>query len=139
MTLPRLLLIFCLCAMVAPVASAQDEVWVALVKADNAPPTEDAHLAKLQRRLKAVFGFEAYHLMHEALVPAGEKYAQWVLPRHDFYIKLEPLADAGIRFELYRDKTLLVDGKAYPTHERPLFIAGPDYQDGRLLFILQRR
>jgi hypothetical protein len=118
--------------------SAQGTVWVALVKADNTVPTEDERLGKLQPRLKTVFGFDAYHLLHEARVPSGEKYAQWVLPRRDFYLKLEPLAGAGVRFEIYRDKTLLVDGKFYPTAEKPIFIAGPDYQDGRLIFLLQR-
>lgn len=128
---------FFVCALVA--APAQETIWVALVKADNTQPTEDARLENLQRRLKCVFGFEAYHLLHEARLSPGEKYAQWVLPRKDFYLKLEPQANDGIHYELYRDKTLLVEGRAFPKPGRPLFIAGPDYLDGRLIFILQRQ
>ena len=119
-------------------APAQEPIWVGLVKADNTLPTEEERLVKLQRRLKCVFGFEAYHLMHEATVASGEKYAQWVLPRKDFYLKLEPQAGSGIHYELYRDKTLLVEGRVDPKPGRPLFISGPNYLDGRLIFILQR-
>lgn len=119
-------------------APAQEKVWVALVKADNTMPTEAERLVKLQPRLKCVFGFEAYHLLHEATVSSGEKYAQWVMPRKDFYLKLEPQSGSGIHYELYRDKTLLVEGHADPKPGRPLFIAGPNYLDGRLIFILQR-
>lgn len=132
----------CTCAvlsMEATSANAQDAaVWVALVEANNVPPTDNVRLEKLHARLKSVFGFEEYHLLHEARVPTGERYAQWVLPRKDFYIKLEPLADAGIHYELYCNKVLLVSGKAYPTAARPLFIAGPDCDDGRLIFLLQK-
>jgi hypothetical protein len=142
MTKVSALALLCLCfaglAMATVTANGQEAVWVALVKANDAPPTENLHLEKLRPRLRAVFGFEQYHLLHEAHVATGERYGQWVLPRRDFYIKLEPLADAGIHYELYRDKVLLVDGKAYLTSARPLFIAGPECSDGRLIFLLQR-
>ncbi len=128
---------FLLCGIVS--ASAQETLWVALVKGDATAPTEDARLVRLQPRLKCVFGFEAYHLLHEARLSPGEKYAQWVLPRKDFYLKLEPQDNDGVHYELYRDKALLVEGHAFPKPGRPLFIAGPDYLGGRLIFILQRQ
>lgn len=131
------LAVFFMCSLVA--APAQETLWVALVKGDNTAPTEDARLVKLQSRLKCVFGFEDYHLLHEARLSPGEKYAQWVLPRKDFYLKLEPQDNNGVHYELYRNKTLLVEGRAFPKPGRPLFIAGPDYLDGRLIFILQRQ
>lgn len=132
------ILCFCLVGVMGLTsAPAQETVWVALLKGDNTQPTEDPRLEMLQRRLKCVFGFEAYHLLHEARVSGGEKYAQWVLPRKDFYLKLEPQEGLGVRYELYRNKTLLVEGRAYPKVGRPLFIAGPNYLDGQLIFILQ--
>lgn len=133
-----LLLLACLLTLGLTQALAQDTVWVGLVKADNTLPSDTTELASLQGRLKCVFGFQAYHLLHSAQVPIGEKYAQWVLPRKDFYLKLEPQSGDVVHYELYRDKTLLVEGRAAPKLGRPLFIAGPSYLDGQLIFILQR-
>lgn len=131
-----------ICAAGAASASAQGSVWVALLKADMTGGACDKRLEALEPRLRQVFGFTAYHLMHEATVPLGQKYAQWVLPRKDFYIKLEPV-EQGIHptgtvlFEIYQGKKLLVSGRHRPVKERPLFINGPDYMDGKLIFLLQ--
>ncbi len=120
---------------------AQESIWVALIKGDGAPALESNRLDPYQVKLKSVFGFEGYHLLYQADVPLGEKYEQWILPRKDFYLKIVPLQrrDNGcnLLFEVYREKTLLVSGRYFASEERPLFINGPDFEGGRLIFLLK--
>jgi hypothetical protein len=131
-------LMFCL---PASLMQAGECIWVALVKCDGRPANEES-LQKWECRLKPVFGYEGYHLVYETRVPCGEKYAQWALPRKDFYLKVEPFCQAsngntGVLFEVYRGKAMLISGRFHPTGSRPLFINGPDYQDGKLIFLMQ--
>lgn len=134
-----LLLILSLCLV--PIAQAENKIWVALLRADNTESPHDPRIATLVPRLKTVFGFDHYQLIGEATVPTGQKYAEWILPRKDFYIKIEPLPSkqpdtAPVNFELYHDKQLL--GKALWTDlSTPTFIKGPDCSKGQLIFVLE--
>jgi hypothetical protein len=123
------------------IAQAEEKIWIAFIKADNDAATQEGRLEKFQARLKSVFGFENYHLLDEAMVPLGQKYEQWVLPDKNFYLKILPIENSPrlctVHFEVYRQKMLLVSGSFHPTPKRPLFISGPEYENGRLLFLLQ--
>ena len=136
---PVALLLLLLSAAPLP---AQETIWVALVRAETEGAPEDNRIGLLQPRLERVFGFPSYRLLGEANVPMREKYAQWILPRKDLYLKMEPLPPDPpmvnlIHFEIYcRDKQI-VQGKFQPQPATPLFINGPDCRKGRMIFIMQ--
>jgi hypothetical protein len=123
---------------------AQDKIWVGLVKAENQQiPLLDPRLERFETGLKRVFGFENYRLVGEAQVPTQDKYAQWVLPRRDFYLKVEPLPSGPgpvvvhrAQIELYREQRLLTQSVFHIDHKTRVFINGPDCPNGRLIFIL---
>jgi hypothetical protein len=133
--------LFLLLLSALPLA-AQDTIWVALVRAETEGTPGDARILLMQPRLERVFGFPSYRLLGEANVSIREKYAQWILPRKDLYLKMEPLPPTPpmtnlIHFEIYcRDKQI-VQGKFQPQPATPLFINGPDCRKGRMIFIMQ--
>ena len=125
---------------------ANDKVLVTLYLAENNPPSAEAHVAseKLSHRLKEVFGFKHYQLLKSGEIDLKSHWEQWVLPRKDFFIRLEPLtAKPGdpptLDYELYKDGFIVAKGKYEPREGTPLFINGPDFKQGRLVFVLEAR
>ncbi len=120
-----------------------DVIWVGLIKANQDPPTSNAVLKQMQPRLEAVFGYPAYQLVQQDSVPIGRNWHNWVMPNREYYMKIIPMEndEAGntrIHFELYRQKTSLCMGTFTLNRQRPIFIAGPHTQTGKLIFVLRR-
>lgn len=125
---------------------ADDKVWVGLYVAENTPPPPGATLApeKLNHRLRAVFGFSHYELIKEEEIEMSHEWEQWSVPRKDFFIRVEPLhrQPGGPRlvdYEIFKDGFSVANGRYEPYPDQPLFINGPDYRHGRLIFVLESR
>jgi hypothetical protein len=125
---------------------AGEKVWVGLFLAENGPPPPNARLASegMHRRLHEVFGFKHYELLKSQEVELHQEWEQWFVPRKDFFIRLEPLhgeADAPriIDYEIYKDGFIVAKGRYEPRAGTPLFINGPDFHQGRLIFVLKAR
>jgi hypothetical protein len=125
---------------------AGEKVWVGLYLAQNAPPQPEALLApeKLRNQLHEVFGFKHYELLKAQEVELHNEWEQWFMPRRDFFIRLEPLRRVPgeprlIDSEIYKDGCLVAKGKFEPREGTPLFINGPDFHQGRLIFVLDAR
>jgi len=125
---------------------AGEKVWVGLYLAENAPPPPNAVLApeKLHRGLHEIFGFKHYELLQKQEMELRNEWEQWFLPRKDFFIRVEPLRRQPgepkfIDYEIYKDGFIVAKGKFEPREGTPLFINGPDFHQGRLIFVLEAR
>jgi hypothetical protein len=125
---------------------ANDKVSVALYLAENVVPSPQALLApeKLHHGLHDVFGFEHYELLKKEEIDLKNNWEQWVLPRKDFFIRLKPLPGQPgegpvLDYELYKDGFIVAKGQYEPREGIPLFIDGPDFKQGRLIFVLEKR
>jgi len=125
---------------------AEEKVWIGLYLAENAPPPPDALLApeKLHHQLHEVFGFKHYELIKAQEAGLRNEWAQWFMPRRDFFIRVEPLRRQPgeprfIDYEIYKDGFIVAKGKYEPRAGTPLFINGPDFHLGRLIFVLDAR
>jgi len=125
---------------------AGDKIWVGLYLAENTPPPANAVPApeKLTNRLTAVFGFKHYELVKEEKIEMDNEWQQWAVPRNDFFIRVEPLAKQAdqpkiVYYEIYKDGFIVAKGKYEPHHDTPLFINGPDFKQGRFIFVLEAR
>ncbi len=125
---------------------AGDKVRVGLYFAENTPPAPKAELApkKLEQRLNAVFGFTYYELVKAQEIEMDNEWQQWAVPRNDFFIRVEPLAcqpgeTKTVYYEIYKDGFIVAKGKYEPHHDTPLFINGPDFKQGRFIFVLEAR
>jgi len=146
MDIKLLALVLAFFALGASPALAGEKIWVALYLAENTPPTADAVPApeKLGKRLATVFGFKHYTLVKADTIEMANKWQQWAVPRTDFFIRVEPLPHkAGepetVYYEIYKDNLIVARGKYGPNPETPLFINGPDFKQGRFIFVLEAR
>ena len=125
---------------------AGEKVWVGLYLAQNAPPQPEALLApeRLRHQLHEVFGFKHYELLKAQEIELRNNWEQWFMPRRDFFMRLEPLRRQPgeprlIDYEIYKDGFIVAKGKYEPHDGTPLFINGPDFHQGRLIFVLDAR
>jgi hypothetical protein len=125
---------------------AGEKVWVGLYLAENGPPPPNASLApeKLRYQLHEVFGFRHYELIRAQEVELRNEWEQWFMARKDFFIRVEPLRRQPgepkvIDYEIYKDGFIVAKGKYEPREGTPLFINGPDFHEGRLIFVLEAR
>lgn len=140
------ILLLAFLAMGRGVGMAAEQVWAGLYLAENGPPPVNAQLAPepLAQRLRAVFGFKHYELLKAQNIELGHEWQQWFVPRHDFFIRVEPLPRQPgeprvLYYEIYDEGFLVTHGRYEPRKDKPLFINGPDYRGGMLLFVLEPR
>ena len=125
---------------------AGDKVFVELYFAENGPPVAGAHLApdRLHHRLHEVFGFKHYELLKSEPIEVHHEWGHWFVPRRDFFVRVEPLRmEPGqpriLNYDIYKDGFIVANGKFEPREGTPLFINGPDFNQGRFILVLERR
>lgn len=123
------------------------KVWGALVFATNEetsthstekPP---ANLADLPKRLGKVFAYKHYEILGQHLQDVFREYESWVVPSKDLFLKVDskgPAEGGGVNLHLqfWRDQQVLVKTDAVLRSGSPLFIGGPKWRDGQLIFVL---
>jgi hypothetical protein len=135
-----------LLAFGAPVAYAQgDRIWNALVlatKEDPPPPVPDT-LKEFAPSIRKIFGYNSLYLLGEKkrdLYCGGE---EWLVPSKEFFFKVQCLSQGPtsytLQIELYRGKSLLVTTEAKLARHAPLYIRGPEWGRGQLIFVLEVR
>jgi hypothetical protein len=140
----RTLLLLAAFALVAGSAHAGERIWAALFVGENRIVPGPQAPPPLAERLHEVFGFTHYKLLKEETVDLGRSWDHWVLSRKDFFLRLQPLpspdgAPTRLRYEIYKDGFLIASGIYTVVADLPLFISGPDFHRGRLIFVLQPR
>ncbi|MFN0078209.1 MAG: hypothetical protein ACKVY0_17285 [Prosthecobacter sp.] len=158
--LPALCLL-CLCAATCaqePPASPQSlsaikpatdgRVWGALIFATNdtaqltgAREQTPAHLPKLNERLAKVFHFKHFEILGQHQQDIFREYESWVVPSRDLFMKIDSKGPAdkngvNLHLQVWREQQVLVKSDAVLRAGSPLFIGGPPWKDGRLIFVL---
>jgi hypothetical protein len=127
-------------------APADEKVEAALYWGRNTSPGLLTCTAPkdLNERLRQVFGFRHYELIKKDKIELEHPWTQWFIPRRDFFICLrpqrpEPNEPRLIDYEIYQEGFIVAKGKYEPSDGTPLFINGPDFKNGRLIFVLETR
>lgn len=126
-------------------ARAEDKIWSALVLGTNekAPKPVPSELSPYAAGLKAVFGANTFYLLGTKTKKLREGVTEWILPSREVFLKLRCLDRAAaaytVQIELYVKKRLVVTSKVSLARGAPLFIRGPAWGRGRLLFVLEVR
>lgn len=123
-------------------------VWGALIFAtnDKAQLTgvrEQAAttLPNLNERLGKVFPFKHFEVLGQHQQDIFREYESWVVPSRDLFMKIDskgPADQGGVKLHLqvWREQQVLVKSDAVLRTTSPLFIGGPAWKDGRLIFVL---
>ena len=141
----RVLLLACLFLGigVAGVHANGDRIWSALVLATNENPARPVpeKLEDFAPTIRKVFGYNSLYLLGEKkrdLYSGGE---EWLVPSREFFFKVQVLAREAsaykVRLELYRDQKLLLASDARLAKSAPLYIRGPQWGGGQLVFLLE--
>lgn len=140
----RVLLLLAIVA-VASTVRAEDRIWAALVL--GCPNTSEEPVPKELEPfiggLKTVFGYKTFYLLNAKEKKIREGTEEWIVPRKQIFLKVRctdrDKTSYTVVVELYVKKQLLVTSEVRLAREAPLYIRGPNWGKGRLVFILEVR
>ncbi len=124
------------------------KVWGALIyaTADAAQLTgvkqaDPGRLDDLEARLARVFPWKHYEIIGQHTQDVFREYESWVVPSADLFLKVDskgPGTGGGIHLHLqfWRQEQVLLKTDALLRPKSPLFISGPKWRDGQLIFVL---
>jgi hypothetical protein len=97
--------------------------------------------ADIPGRLGKVFPYERFEILGQHLQDVFREYESWVVPTKDLFLKVDSKgpADGGgmnLHLQFWRDQQVLVKTDAVLKDGSPLFIGGPKWRQGQLLFVL---
>ncbi|CAN5856805.1 hypothetical protein BH11VER1_BH11VER1_24670 [soil metagenome] len=128
-------------------AAKDGQVWGALVYASNtapeiktvAEPTPD--FPDLAKRLGKVFNYSHFQVLGQHTQIVFREYESWVVPSRDVFLKLDSKGaakDGGLNLHLqfWQGQQVLVKSDAVLRSESPLFIGGPKWREGQIIFVL---
>lgn len=131
---------------VAVTSAARDGlVWGALVYASDKQPAEKvaapAEFPNLSARLAKAFPYKHFQILGQHSQDIFRAYESWVVPSKDLFVKLDSKGAAkngGIKLNIqfWQGQQVLVKSDTELQPNSPLFIAGPKWRDGRLIFVL---
>jgi hypothetical protein len=123
------------------------KVWGALIYASKGeamemPSDAPANLKDLPARLAKVFPFTRFEIIGQHHQDIFRQYESWVVPSKELFVKLDskgPAEGGGMKLDLqfWREQEVLVKTDTVLRQGSPLFIGGPKWREGRLLFVLQ--
>ena len=122
-------------------------VWGALVYAtageapETAMPEQRERFEKVLPRLKRAFDFENFFLLGQHTQEIFSAYESWVVPSEDLFLRIDskgPAEGGGINLHLqvWQRQRVLVKTDAVLRPDSPLFIRGPNWRDGSLIFVV---
>ena len=124
------------------------QVWGALIYATTdatklTGSTEKAPKEQkdLSERLAKVFPYTHFEIIGQHVQDVFREYESWVVPSRDLFLKIDSKgpADGGgmnLHLQVWREQQVLVKTDAVLHPGSPLFISGPKWRDGQLLFVL---
>jgi hypothetical protein len=126
-------------------SAAGDRLWSALALAtieSSAVPVPEA-LEELAPAIKKIFGYNSLYLLGQKKRDLFSGSAEWLIPTKEFFFKVQclsrELTSYLLRIELYRGKDLLVTIEAKLAKHAPLYIRGPQWGRGLMIFVLEVR
>ena len=122
------------------------KVWGALIYASNGESVEPGdgvpdELEDLTDRLAKVFHYTRFEILGQHTQDIFRQYESWVVPSKELFLKLDskgPAEGGGINLNLqfWNKEQVLVKTDTVLRQDSPLFIGGPKWKEGKLLFVL---
>lgn len=124
------------------------KVWGALVYATDSAdkltgvksePTK--FLPDMEKKLAKVFPWKHFEIVGQHTQDVFREYESWVVPSADLFLKVDskgPDEGGGVHLHLqfWRQEQVLLKTDALLRPKSTLFISGPKWRDGQLLFVL---
>jgi hypothetical protein len=127
-------------------AAKDGSVWGALVFANNdQEPKAGAKVAEdfpdLAKRLGKVFPYKNFEVLGQHTQVVFREYESWVVPSKDVFLKVDSKGAAingglNLHLQFWQGQQVLVKTDTRLQPNSPLFIGGPKWRDGQLIFVL---
>lgn len=129
-------------------AAKDGSIWGALVFASHATTSGDATAEKpvdgfpdLAKRLGKVFPYSKYEVLGQHTQVVFREYESWVVPSKDVFLKVDSKGAAkggglNLHVQFWQGQQVLVKTDTLLQPESPLFIGGPKWREGQLIFVL---
>ncbi len=100
-----------------------------------------AVLTDISARLGKVYKQKHFHLIGKHTQKVFKEYESWVVPSKDLCLKMDsrgPAEGGGVNLhlQLWQDKKVLVKSDTVIQAGRPVFLGGPAWRGGRLIFVV---
>ena len=124
-------------------AHASPFIWSGFFIGESQPHGRQAPPV-LAQRLQQVFGFPCYRFIKGVNIDLRLPRDHWVMARLDFFVRIHaaphpPGAPDALVYDIYKDGFIIARGQYVVTPDTPLFINGPDFHHGRLIFVIESR
>lgn len=132
-----------------PRPETDGKVWGAVIYATaeaaaqtGAKSEAPKQLADLEARLGRVFpSWKHFEILGQHTQDVFREYESWVVPTADLFLKVDSKGrDAGggihLHLQFWRQEQVLLKSDALLRPQSPLFISGPKWRDGQLIFVL---
>jgi hypothetical protein len=135
-------------AISAEKAAKDGSIWGGLIYGSDVPPAErrtpSGEFPDLPRRLARVFPYKHYEVLGEHNQVIFRQYESWVVPSKDLFLKVDskgaaPHGGINVHLQFWQGQQVLVKTDAVLRPNSPLFIAGPKWRHGRLIFVVELR
>ena len=127
-------------------ARAEDKIWTAVVLATNSasPKETPKELRDSLPKLKRVFGYNQFEVIGSASDKIEDGSALRLAPTQSFWMQAKARRTTSkearggylLSLQLFHDKRQLVDTETRLAPGSPLFIRGPEYGKGQIVFAL---
>ena len=133
----------------AAASDAQVEGYLFFAANDATAPVQEEKvtadaglLLSLEGRLKKVFPYSHYHLIGKHTQKVFKEYESWVVPSKDLCLKIDSRGPAdhegvNVHLQLWQDTKVLVKSDSVLRKDKPIFLGGPDWRGGRLIFVVR--
>lgn len=127
----------------ASVDAAGDRIRGVLLLAVSEEPARvvPKELRSVASDLERVFGYNSFYVLGQKkrnLVTGGE---EWLIPSREFFFQVRCLEKTDtayrLRIQLFHEKKLLLSTETLLARDAPLFIRGPEWGRGNLIFLLE--
>lgn len=101
-------------------------------------------LADLRQRLTKAFTQKNFQLLGKHTQKVFKDYESWVVPSKDLCLKIDSRGPANangilLHLQLWQDKKVLVKSDVSLKSGQPIFIGGPAWRKGRLVFVVMMK
>lgn len=149
---PRILCLFvvAILSLAAITGRAQDsrtteddaDVWCGVFLAKSGPVTEKKSTGLVSQLARAFPEMGNFELVGESTCAVYKEYESWLVPSKQLFLKLDSLGprpgENGVHLhvQLWQQKHVILKTDAI-LRQRPVFISGPKWGDGRLVMVLK--
>jgi hypothetical protein len=139
-----LLLFASVCVAVAAPEDG-DEIWTGVLLATNeaSPRPMPRWLAPYSDKLQKMLGYNQFKVIGRNVERMRDSDGQWLIPTKQFYLEVKTESGRGgvylLHFTLWHEKKMLLETKAKVMPGSPLFVRGPQYGRGQVVFVVEVR